>query len=131
MVFEGEDLGLGAENRALRQRVAELEAALELALERIGELEGQKRQPPPWVKANKPKKKAEEKRPRRKRTAEQNGVRRREEPTRVVEHKLEGCCSEPLKLDTYDSSCRISPGRGKRHGKETDLQARVQGAGCA
>jgi len=98
MQFEEDDSSLWAENRALRQRVAELEktvqqleAGLKAAQDLIQELAGQKEGPPPWVKANKPKKKAEEKRPRRKRTAEQNGVRRREEPTRVVEHKLERC----------------------------------------
>ena len=31
-------------------------------------------------------------------------------------------CSDPLKLDTYDSSCRISPRKGKHNGQATNLQ---------
>jgi transposase len=91
MQFEEDDSSLWAENRALRQRVAELEAGLKAAQDLIQELAGQKKEPPSWVKPNKPKKKPEEKKSRRKRAAEQNGARRREEPTRVVEHKLERC----------------------------------------
>ena len=82
---------LWAENRALRQQVAELEkaveqleAALKAALDRNAELEGKKGGgAPSWVKANKPKKTGEKK-PRRKRASSQNGARRREEPTRVM-----------------------------------------------
>ena len=98
MQFEEDDSSLWAENRALRQRVAELEkavqqleAGLKAAQDLIQELAGQKEGPPSWVKPNKPKKKPEEKKSRWKRAVEQNGARRREEPTRVVEHKLERC----------------------------------------
>jgi hypothetical protein len=97
MQFEEDDRDLWAGNKALRQEVAELreavqrlEAGLKAARDRIEELEGKKREPPSWVKPNKPKKTGAKK-PRRKRAALENGVRRREEPTRVVKHELERC----------------------------------------
>jgi transposase len=97
MTTEEENAGLRVENERLRQQVqdllgavAEHEAALKAALERIEELEKGKKGPPSWVKANRPKAEGE-KEPRRKREAKGNKARRREEPTRVVEHRLERC----------------------------------------
>ncbi len=67
-----EGAALLAENKALRE-------ALSAALERIAELERGRKGPPSFVKANRAKSR-QEKRPRRKRQAEQNGSRKREAP---------------------------------------------------
>jgi len=80
--------------RAEREQVADLQEALgqlesEMAAAREW-IEKAKKKRPAWVKANKPKKE-EPKKPRRPREAAANKARRREEPTRVVEHKLERC----------------------------------------
>jgi len=97
MRVEEELEALRAENKELRQHIVELtsalkefEAALKAAEQRIKELENKKKDPPSWVKANKPKRE-DEKKPRRKRKAEHNRARRRMEPTRTVEHQLEEC----------------------------------------
>jgi transposase len=57
------------------------------AQQRIAELE-QQRPPPPFAKA---KTLTRERKPRRKRAPEQNRARRREPPTRIVQHALERC----------------------------------------
>ena len=62
------------------------------AQERIAELERVRKGPPSFVKANRPRD-AQERKPRRKRAAEQNGSRKREKPTRVVQHALK-CCPD-------------------------------------
>ena len=97
MLTEQEYAVLLAENAELRRRVedlqealAEVEAALGASQERVQELEKGKKGRPPWVKPNKPQGEGEKK-PRRKREARGNGARRREEPTRVIEHELERC----------------------------------------
>ena len=78
-----EEAALLTENKALREE-------LSAALERIAELERGRKGPPSFVKANRPKD-AQEKKPRRKRAAEQNGSSKREKPTRVVRHALKRC----------------------------------------
>jgi transposase len=75
---------------ATRDQLAAVQEQLRVAEERIAEWEAKKEGPPSFVKANK--RRAEgPKRPRRKRKAEENGARRRETPTRVVQHALESC----------------------------------------
>lgn len=59
--------------------------------------EKEKKEPPGWVKANTPKGEAEKK-PRRIRKAEHNRGRRREEPTRIMEHEWEVLYRFRLKL---------------------------------
>lgn len=94
-------MSLEEENRRLRVEVAELRQQVTDLEEALGQLEGEmvdareaiekaKKKPPSWVKANKPKEEGP-KQPRRKREASANKARRREEPTRVVEHKIERC----------------------------------------
>jgi len=94
MSLEEEIHRLRAENAELRQQVADLQEALgqlesEMSEAREG-IEKAKKKPPSWVKANKPKKEGPTQ-PRRKRAASANKARRREKPTRVVEHRLERC----------------------------------------
>jgi len=72
---------LKTENQELREQ-------LKVALARIEELEA-KKTPPASVKANVVKSK--EKKARKKRLPEQNGVRRRETPTQIVEHRIDTC----------------------------------------
>ena len=81
MTQEEEIAQLKKENQELREQ-------LQVALARIEELEA-KKTPPPFVKANvvKPK----EKKARKKRKPEQNGVRRRETPSQFVEHNITVC----------------------------------------
>src|SRR6266568_7080587 len=92
------------------ERIASLEAQLKQALEqlqetqeqlrvaqaRIQELEKQKTPPPVFIKANVSRPK--EKKPRKKRKPEQNGVRRREQPTQIVEHRVVSCPTCQLRL---------------------------------
>jgi transposase len=92
------------------ERIATLEAQLKQALEqlqetqeqlrvaqaRIQELEKQKTPPPVFIKANVSRPK--EKKPRKQRKPEQNGVRRREQPTQIVEHRVVSCPTCQLRL---------------------------------
>lgn len=80
----------------------QLSAQLAAALERIAELEaqlaaltGKKTAPPGFVKAPAP---ARAMRKRRKRATESNHARRREPPTRIVEHAIRACpqCGDAL-----------------------------------
>ncbi len=82
MTQEEEIAQLRADNQRLQEQLAQ-------ALKRIEELERQKTPPPSFVKANVTK--AHEKKTRKKRSAEHNGVRKRAEPTQVVDHRIEIC----------------------------------------
>jgi transposase len=89
--------GLRAENAALREQIAVLER-------RIAELEGKSgKEPPDFVKASRPKREGA-KSERKAREKRHNQVRRREEPTRRVEHGLERCpeCSYQLRGQSID-----------------------------
>ena len=79
-----------AENQALQEQLA-------VAQKRIEELEKQKTPPPAFVKANVVKPKAEQNK-RKKRDAKHNHARRREAPTRIVEHPIKQCpvCASAL-----------------------------------
>ena len=68
-----------------------LEEQLAAAHKRIEELEKQKTPPPAFAKANVKKPEAGEKKPRKKREAQHNHGRRREVPTRIVEHQMVSC----------------------------------------
>jgi len=72
-----------AENHVLKEQLAE-------AHKRIEELEKQKTPVPDIVKANVVKPKADAKKERKKRDPKDNHGRRRQEPTRVVEHGIKG-----------------------------------------
>lgn len=76
-----------------REQVAALHEQVRLLSARVAELE--RRDSPPWAKANRPK--PPQPRPARKRR-EQQFARRREEPTETVRHAVERCpgCGEPL-----------------------------------
>ena len=103
MQLEEEVVQLRGENAELRQFVAQLQAELSLARQRIAELEQQRRDPPPFVKPNRPKPQ-QPKRPRKKRASEHNHGRRRMSPTRSVEHALERCpeCNYHLQGHSLD-----------------------------
>jgi transposase len=87
------------------ERIATLEEQLKQALEqvrllgeqlaaahkRIEELEKLKTPPPAFAKANVKKPEAGKKKPRKKRAAQHNHGRRREAPTRIVEHRMVSC----------------------------------------
>jgi transposase len=83
-------LGIIAEQReqlaVLREQLAAAQAQAQMLAARVTELE--QRDPPAWAKPNRPK--PSEPRPVRKKR-EQAFVRRREEPTVVVEHAAEQC----------------------------------------
>jgi transposase len=78
----------------LRQEQEELAAAYKC----IEELEKQKTPPPTFVKANVKKPDDGPKQPRKKRDPKHNHARRREAPTRIVEHRISACpvCSSRL-----------------------------------
>ena len=73
------------------EQVRLLEEQLAAAHKRIEDLEKQKTPPPAFAKANVKKPEAGEKKPRKKRTAQYNHGRRREVPTRIVEHQILSC----------------------------------------
>jgi transposase len=103
MRLEDEVERLGAENTDLRARVTELEQHLAAALARIAELEQQRRDPPPFVKPNRPPP-GDPKRPRKKRAPEHNRGRLRELPTRSEPHTLDRCpdCNYRLQGQSVD-----------------------------
>lgn len=143
MTLEEQISALKAENAALRE-------ALAIALERIAELEQGKKQQSSFVKPNKPKK-AEPKAPRRQRKAEHNRGRRREEPTKIVSHKLEACpdCGcrmhgqsvarrrqvielpppQPVEITEHRVIKRWCPKCGRWHTPKLDLRGQVLGQG--
>src|SRR5690348_14041606 len=80
------------------ERVRFLEEQLSAAYKHIEELEKQKTAPPAFTKANVRKPHDEQKKPRKKRAAQHNRARRREQPTRMVEHHIStyGKCGSRL-----------------------------------
>ena len=85
---------LGQTQEQLRQAHEQLA----VAYQRIEELEKQKTPPPAFVKANVKKAQEGPKPPRKKRDPKHNHARRREKPTRMVEHRISTCptCSSRL-----------------------------------
>src|SRR6266446_51578 len=77
--------------RQALERVSILEEQLTAAHRRIEELKKQKTPPPAFAKANVKKPPAEQKKLRKKRAAQHNHGRRREAPTRIVEHRMVSC----------------------------------------
>lgn len=73
------------------ERVHVLEEQLTAAHKRIAELEKLKTPPAAFAKANVKKLQAGEKKPRKKRAAQHNHGRRREAPTRIVDHRIGSC----------------------------------------
>ena len=90
VLLRAANAALRVENAALRERIGELE-------QQIAELEGRGRRAPSFVKPNRSKS-GQAKKPRRKREAQHNRGRKREEPTKVRLHQLEHCpdCSSRL-----------------------------------
>lgn len=91
MTQEEEIIALRAENQQLQEQLRQ-------ALQRIEELERQKTPPPAFVKANRAK--PTERKARKKRRAEDNGVRKRADSTQIVEHRIETCPSCQGRLST-------------------------------
>ena len=89
-MLEDQLAAVQAENDALRQQVLSLQEQLAAALARIAELENRPKDPPAFVKPNRP---TRERTPRRKRQPEHNRARRLEPPTRVEQHVLD-CCPD-------------------------------------
>src|SRR5438477_44536 len=95
MTLEEEVIALRAEVASLKQQLAQSLAANARLQARLDTYQSE---PPSFIKPNTPKSKAKAKgegskppRPRRKRAKDQNGSRRRDTPTRTVEHRLEHC----------------------------------------
>jgi hypothetical protein len=85
----------------LKQALEQLQATqeeLRKAQERIAELEQRKTAPPRFVKAKAKKRAEEEKRPRKKRAAQDNRARPRSSPTQIVEHRIVACPDCHLRL---------------------------------
>jgi transposase len=82
----------------LEPGVAELEAEIEQLRQQLG-----KKQPPQWVKPNRPKPEGPPQ-PRRKRASEYNHGRPSEPPTRIVQHALDRCpqCEYVLRGSSID-----------------------------
>jgi transposase len=82
--LQGENAVLRAAVQAGLERVAALE-------QRIADLEGGTRPPPPWVKASRPVRQKETSTARRQRRSEENRGRPRGEPTQYVQHAYDQC----------------------------------------
>ena len=95
---EEEARQLRKENEELREALKQTQELLGVALARIEELEQAKTPPPSFVKANKQKPQAEEKKPRKKREAQYNRARKRSVPTHIVEHRIVECPACHLRL---------------------------------
>jgi len=97
-----ENEALRAEVGVLRQQLAELTRQLQAALARIAELERRDKEPPAFVKPNRPAR--EPVGPRKKRAVEHNTSRKRAEPTRIERHELERCpdCNYQLSGESID-----------------------------
>jgi transposase len=89
---------LRKENEELREALKQTQELLGVALARIEELEQAKTPPPSFVKANKKKPQAEEKKPRKKREGQYNRARKRSVPTHIVEHRIVECPACHLRL---------------------------------
>src|SRR5690349_7775767 len=105
MSVEEEVAQLREENQVLRvalhqarDQLSQVQGQLQVALERIEQLEQLKTAPPSFVKANAKKPKLDEKKPRKKREAKYNRARQRAEPTQIVEHWLVFCPDCHLRL---------------------------------
>ncbi len=98
-----ENARLGAEVSRLQGEVTTLKAELQAALQRIEGLEKGKKEPPSFVKPNRPAA-SEKKGPRKKRAAEHNKGRKRSAATRIERHALERCpeCHYRLRGESID-----------------------------
>ena len=108
MTLEDEVASLRAENAQLRALIAQLQDQLAAALARIAELEQQHQDPPPFVKPNRPPR-PDPTPPRKKRAARHNQARRRETPTRTLDHALERCpeCNYQLRGHSIDYTRQV------------------------
>lgn len=108
MTLEEEVARLRAENVELRALVAQLQEQLMAALARIAELEHQRRDPPSFIKPSTPVR-SDPKPPRKKREARHNRARRREPPTRTIDHALDRCpdCHYQLRGTSLDYSRQV------------------------
>jgi hypothetical protein len=95
MLHDDEISALRAENAALRAALAAAHEPIRAQQDviarleaRVTELEQRPTPPPPWAKAKTPQRAPKE---RKKRAPEHNKGRRRETPTRIVEHAYERC----------------------------------------
>ncbi len=84
--------------RQTQEQLRQTQEQLHEAHMRIMELEKLKTPPASFVKANKKKLVAEEKKPRKKRDAQYNHGRRRARPTQIVEHRIVQCPDCHLRL---------------------------------
>jgi len=112
-VLRAENVELRAENVVLRREVVDLRTLLTAAEARIAELEQEAQQAsakrtPSFVKANRPKRQTVDGK-RKKRAAEHNHARRREEPTRIECHALDRCpvCDYPLTGESIDYTRQV------------------------
>ncbi len=91
MTIEEELVWLRAEVERLRRELAEARQVIAAQEQRIAELEHESTdQARPFVKSNRPKREGP-KQPRKPRASQQNHARRRETPTRVIEHAYDRC----------------------------------------
>jgi transposase len=119
MTLEEENARLRAENEGLRRQQAEALGTIVQLRQLVGELEARvaeleaelaqlKGGPPSFVKANRPKP-TQPKKPRKKRAPHHNHARRRQTPTRTVDHVLERCpeCDCHLSGTSLDYSRQV------------------------
>jgi DNA-binding protein H-NS len=105
MTLEEEVIALRAEVTSLKEQLAQ---ALAVIAQLREELDKYRSEPPSFVKPNTPKPKDKaQKQPRRKRAKDQNGARRRETPTQVIQHKAEQCPNAITLCNTLSLPCAV------------------------
>ena len=103
-----ENAALHADNHELCAQVGHLQEQLAAALARISELEQQRRDPPPFVKPNTASRTGS-KPARKKRDPRHNQARRRQPPSRTIDHALDRCpdCHYQLRGSSVDYTRQV------------------------
>jgi transposase len=149
-ILRAENAELRAENANLHALVGQLQEQLTKAQARIAELEQQRREPPPFVKPNRPQR-SNPKPKRKKRAPHHNHGRKRLTPTRSQDHALERCpdchyrlqghsldytrevieLPEPQPLEVLEHRVikRFCPHCQRWHSPKLDLRGQVLGQG--
>ena len=95
---KGELQSTKEEQQTTKEELQTTQEALGAAQVQIAGLQKVKTPPPAFVKANKKKPQAQEKKPRKKRETQYNRARKRAVPTHIVEHRIVACPDCHLRL---------------------------------
>lgn len=112
--LEEEVARLQAEKAQLREQLTQALALIAQLQQELEQLRSGLGEPPTFIKPSTPQPRSKaDKSPRRKRAKDQNGARKREAPTRTVEHRLQQCpdCAYPLRHPTLSKRRQVNVAR--------------------